>query len=313
MNKEAEASETLQKAAERRLDSGISLQFLLFLLFVGVMGVVLLLPSMVHPPSIHRAMQCRNNLKHIMLALHNYHDAYKCFPPACIADEEGRPMHSWRVLILPYIEEQALYAAYNFNEPWNGPNNRKLAAMMPREYRCTHADVGSPMTSYVAVTGPGTLWPGNKVLREADVRDGTANTIMCVEVADSDFNWMEPRDVTLEELLSADPASRPAMTSNHTDHKYFFPEREAAGYVITADSDYHFLDGHPRRDDLKALFTIDGGESVDIEKLDFQQPPVRIHWPRCIGLAVFLVSFALLFCRPLPKSWTEQPAEENHS
>ena len=76
--------------------------------------VILLFFSLLllHPPGgaseyAYRS-QCANNLNRIALALHNYHDAYKCFPPAYVADEEGRPMHSWRVLILPYMEQQAL-------------------------------------------------------------------------------------------------------------------------------------------------------------------------------------------------------------
>lgn len=73
-----------------------------------------------------RRVSCLNNLRHIELALHNYHNAHGCFPPAYIVDESGRPMHSWRVL-LPYLEQEALYDQYDFSEPWDGPNNRKLA------------------------------------------------------------------------------------------------------------------------------------------------------------------------------------------
>src|SRR5690606_28292508 len=62
--------------------------------------------------------QCQNNLRQVVLALHGYHVDHGCFPPAYVADAAGRPMHSWRVLVLPYLEEQDLYAAYNFAEPW---------------------------------------------------------------------------------------------------------------------------------------------------------------------------------------------------
>jgi len=76
-----------------------------------------------------RGSQCSGHLCQISLALHNYHDVFGCFPPAYIADSRGRPMHSWRVLILPFMEQVALYNAYHFEEPWDGPNNRKLARM----------------------------------------------------------------------------------------------------------------------------------------------------------------------------------------
>ena len=74
---------------------------------------------------------CTNNLKHIGLALLNYNDIFGCFPPAYTTDANGKPMHSWRVLILPFIEQQTLYKRYRFDEPWDGPNNSLLAKEMP--------------------------------------------------------------------------------------------------------------------------------------------------------------------------------------
>ena len=68
------------------------------------------------------------------MAVANYHDMYKCFPPAYVADESGRPMHSWRVLLLPFLSESELYNAYNFAEPWGSPNNRKLLTRRPSQY-----------------------------------------------------------------------------------------------------------------------------------------------------------------------------------
>ena len=70
---------------------------------------------------------CQGRLRQIALALQCYHDVYKSFPPAYVADETGKPMHSWRVLILPFLEQKALYDQYRFDEPWDGPNNGKLA------------------------------------------------------------------------------------------------------------------------------------------------------------------------------------------
>ena len=75
------------------------------------------------------SMNSAAHLNQLQLAFHNYHQAYGQFPPAFIADDNGTPMHSWRVLILPYIEQQALYNAYDFSEPWNGP--KKLTTGKP--------------------------------------------------------------------------------------------------------------------------------------------------------------------------------------
>src|SRR4030095_9667762 len=100
---------------------------------------------------------------------------YGSFPPAYIADKNGRPMHSWRILILPFLEEQALFSRYNFNEPWDGPNNRKLHGTTIALFECPADE--SPnrptgMTSYVLVTGPGTLFGDGVAPRLNDVVDG---------------------------------------------------------------------------------------------------------------------------------------------
>src|SRR5262245_15742705 len=89
-------------------------------------GCFFLLPIGRYSPEAARRMQCSNHLKQIGLALQNYHDTFGSFPPAYIADSKGQPIHSWRVLILPFIEQRQLYDKYRFDEPWDGPNNSNL-------------------------------------------------------------------------------------------------------------------------------------------------------------------------------------------
>jgi type II secretory pathway pseudopilin PulG len=79
-----------------------------------------------------RRFQCLNNLRQIALALQNYRDDFGCFPPAYVADDAGKPMHSWRVLILPYMDRKEVYSQYNFNEPWDGPTNSRLNSYVVR-------------------------------------------------------------------------------------------------------------------------------------------------------------------------------------
>src|SRR4051812_10595310 len=108
----------------------------------GLMGIVLgmaaflfLLRAVIVDRQAHKLSdQCLGHLKEIGIALHNYHADYGVFPPAYVADASGRPLHSWRVLILPYLEQKPLYNRYNFSEPWDGPNNRRLASQMPGVY-----------------------------------------------------------------------------------------------------------------------------------------------------------------------------------
>ncbi|HEX5104689.1 MAG TPA: DUF1559 domain-containing protein [Pirellulaceae bacterium] len=172
---------------------------LIFLVLAGLM-----LPSVqtTRTPSV-RGM-CGNNLLQIVLALENYHDVYGSFPPAYVADESGRPMHSWRVLLLPFIEHEDLYKQYRFDEPWDGPNNRQLARSISRVYACPadHRD-GRPETSYVAIIGPHTAWPGDRPVRRADMKDGPSNVLLVFEVKDSGIHWMEPRDLHVNQMAPA--------------------------------------------------------------------------------------------------------------
>ncbi len=143
-------------SARTRVASGI----VLVLFLIG-----LILPAGPAAREVAPSAQCPNNLEQIALALHMYLDDHHCLPPTHLCDREGRPMHSWRVLILPYLESaqaQAVASQYRFDEPWDGPHNRKLAGKMPDLYRCPNSPPNSVTTSYVAVVGPGTTWPGGE-------------------------------------------------------------------------------------------------------------------------------------------------------
>jgi hypothetical protein len=89
---------------------------------LGVVSAAFFLPLNARQDGTHRDY-CRRQLRHIAIALQNYHDVHGQLPPAYLPDSRGRPMHSWRVLLLPFLEMQALYDQYDFNEPWDGPNN----------------------------------------------------------------------------------------------------------------------------------------------------------------------------------------------
>lgn len=173
-------------------------------LFMGCGGIMvaMLLPAVQAAREAARRSQCTNNLKQIGLAMHNYHSQYGCFPPAYLPDENGKPMHSWRVLLLPYMDMEPLYQQYRFDEPWDGPHNRTLVNVMPPVYQCPSDKGGNTATTtnYVVITGPGTVFDGGKSSGIADIRDGTSNTFMVVEVPGTSANWMEPKDVTADEL-----------------------------------------------------------------------------------------------------------------
>jgi hypothetical protein len=191
------------------------------LLILVVVSVCLLIPASQGPQAPRRRVRafCPNNLKHIALALQEYHDWHSSFPPPFIADKSGKPIHSWRVLILPFLSERNRYDDYRFDEPWNGPNNWKLADEVPNCFRCPDRtrSTSDLTTDYVAVVGPNTVWPADGATRLSDIIDGTGNTLLVVESAGCGIYWTEPRDLALDRMpLTINPSSGVGIASEHT-------------------------------------------------------------------------------------------------
>ena len=172
-------------------------------------------------------------------------------------------MHSWRVLILPFIDQNDLYKEYNFDEPWDGPNNRKLASRMPPVY-ALHGEEqpGNTTTNYLAVVGKETVWQGGTgVLREA-IKDGTSHTILIAENLGANVHWMEPRDLSFADMDFT--INSPKGISS----KYLDPA------VVTVDCSVRRLSKDITPETLRALLTINGGEKVaEDEKLGWHLLP----------------------------------------
>jgi prepilin-type processing-associated H-X9-DG protein len=140
-------------------------------------------------------VQSQNNLKQIAIAMHNYHDSIGSFPPAAVCDRQGKPLLSWRVTILPYVEEQALYEQFHLDEPWDSEHNKKLIAQMPKIY--AHPEGGpreAGKTHYRVFVGGGAGFELRKGVKITDITDGTSNTLMAVETAEG-VPWTKPEDL----------------------------------------------------------------------------------------------------------------------
>jgi hypothetical protein len=221
-------------------------------LLVGFLILTLLPPAnaFVHA---QRRVECKSHLKQLALAMHNYHDKYGSFPPAYIADKNGRPMHIWRVLLLPFLEFGPLYDQYRFDEPWNGPHNRLLAESAPSQFHCP-ADSGAKTdTSYLVVVGPKTVFPGASSIKISDIADGTSNTILLVETVESGINWLEPRDMRYEEALRGiNPKTGWGISSHH----------EGGAEVALADGSVRFLPDKTPVEPFRLFLERDDGRTV---------------------------------------------------
>jgi hypothetical protein len=139
--------------------------------------------------------QSQNNLRQIGLAAINYADTYQGrLPPQALFGKDGKPLLSWRVLILPFLEQAALYKEFHLDEPWDSEHNKKLLAKMPKVYAIS-GQKDPAATHYQGFHGKGAFFEGKKgVLFPADFTDGTSNTLMIVEAARA-VPWTKPEDL----------------------------------------------------------------------------------------------------------------------
>jgi Protein of unknown function (DUF1559) len=138
--------------------------------------------------------QSMNNLKQISLAMHEYHNAHKMLPAAAICDKAGKPLLSWRVAILPFIEQLPLYEQFKLDEPWDSDHNKKLIAQMPSTYVVPAAPAAPGQTHYRVFVGNGAVFEMNRGRRMAEISDGLSNTILCVEARQS-VPWTKPDEL----------------------------------------------------------------------------------------------------------------------
>jgi hypothetical protein len=164
---------------------------------IGVL-VALLLPAIQAARQAAQRNASINNMRQIALALHNHHDVYKSFPPRAIVDKQGKPLLSWRVQVLPYVEENELYKQFRLDEPWDSEHNKKLLANMPAVYRNPSLP-DNTKTNYLVPVGEDTMFSGDKPTRMLDIKDGTSKTIMLLEVdADRAVPWTKPDDYEVD-------------------------------------------------------------------------------------------------------------------
>jgi hypothetical protein len=220
---------------------------------LGFVVILLILPAVQAARETPPWASCQYNMHSIALALQQYEIRNGTLPPAYIADADGKPMHSWRVLLLPYLEQNALYRQYRFDEPWDGPNNSQLHDTRVKIYLCPSERTNTFATNYVVVTGSQTIWPGATPTKLADIKDGPHNTIILVEVHNSGIHWMEPRDLDITNMPMAINAPKGVSISS---------AHHSAGFANVV-----FADGQPERipntalaKAIRAALTISGSE-----------------------------------------------------
>ena len=150
------------------------------------------------PPTRREIYASQNNLKQIALAFHNHHDAIGYMPNNTYT-KDGKGLLSWRVLILPYIEQDQLYRQFKLDEAWDSENNKPLIAKMPKLYAPIRVKAKEGETFYRGFAGKGALFgpDSGKGLKLSAIVDGTSNTAMVFEAGEATV-WTKPDDLPFD-------------------------------------------------------------------------------------------------------------------
>lgn len=234
-------------------------------LVVGI-AVVLFLAALLFP-AIQSAREsarrtcCLCDLKNLGLAMWSYKESHGRFPPASYIGVPGDPSHSWRVLLLPGINEDELYRQYHFTEPWDGSSNREIAAKLRigvsgsfPVYHCASDFQGGPLdTSYVMIVGKGMVSTGADSASAEQINDGLSQTILVAEMSASGIPWMAPCDLPFDQMsFSINALTSPCIRSAHP----------GTANVMTCDGAVFSLPETTDPELIKALLTIAGGEDT---------------------------------------------------
>lgn len=198
-----------------------------------------------------------NNLRQIGIAMQNYHTEHGCLPRAHWKSATGERTLSWRVALLPYLEAKDYFDLIDVSKPWDSlENKRAINGRIPTFMMPIEDDSPMTDTSYVVITGPGTLFEEGKSVTFAECTDGLQNTILAVEVSHSHIHWTEPRDFDIRTMrLQINGAPSIGISS---------PWPGGAN-VLFADGSVRFLRNELLESDLKAMITRGGGESISFD------------------------------------------------
>jgi len=167
-----------------------------------------------------------------------------------MVDAEGRPLHSWRTLILPYLDETELYSTIDLSRPWNDPVNALAFNTAVRSYHCPSSSRARNMTTYQALVGPSAFLAPRTPRRMEEILDAPSNTLMVIEAGeDQAVPWMAPYDANEQVVLSFGPQTK----RDHSEGRHAF----------FLGGETRLLSVNLRPATLRALISIDGHERLD--------------------------------------------------
>ncbi len=193
----------------------------------GIVGVIFWRSGTSRSPVVNvprieyseKALECSGHLHKLTLALAQYHGKYGSFPAPATLDDSGKLLLSWRVMVLPFLgdEAKALYEQFDLTQPWDAPKNKALLAKMPDVFRCPEqppSEAGK--THFFAIVGEGCAWEKGKYLKRDDVQDPLEWTILIAESAKA-VPWTKPEDLEYARLSNHVENTKDSIGSLHVD------------------------------------------------------------------------------------------------
>lgn len=246
-----ENNEGMSDTPERKKQTRFGVTFIEILvsLFVTVILIVLTLPMRSQGWKSARLRACENNLEQIGIALQNYAEEYGAYPPAYTVDAEGKPLHSWRTLILPYLDQQDVYEKIDLSKPWNDPANLDAYKTEVRTYRCPSTELPPTHTTYLAVVSTNSFFRLTEPRLLSEVTDNHGETLMVFDVtSERAVHWMAPQDV--DERIILDFGSDREHNHRGTTN------------ALCVDGSVAVLYTNEKLDELRAMISIAGHETV---------------------------------------------------
>lgn len=197
--------------------------------------------------------EVKKNLKRLMLGMYNYHDAVGVFPADVIDPKTKKPLLSWRVKLLPYMEEDELYKQFNLQEPWDSKSNKPLIEKMPKIFAPTRVKAKPGETFYRGFAGTGEFAgifePGQR-LTLVGITDGTSNTIGVIDAGEPVI-WTKPGTD-----LPVDPKKALPKLGGMIDGDF---------YCAMSDGSVRTLKRETKTDVLRAMISRAGGEVFTLD------------------------------------------------
>jgi hypothetical protein len=197
----------------------------------------------------YRLIMRSDHLGQILMAIENYHSEHEAYPPAYTLDQNGKPLCSWRVLILPYLGCEELFREYHRDEPWDSPNNRPLLARIPPVFQCPltgaerHNDTGylvilrgkGPAFFDPSIT-PSTFSRGEKWLGSpVPGAEILSSPVVVVEAPNSGIPWTQPCDVTYDAIVEGTFKKNGKQESGFDLHGRFCIAKGGDWFVVPDD------------------------------------------------------------------------------